>query len=84
MDKLEAGVLDCSGAEMPQDAVVGTCARHRLLEISLPPDILNAIFEDFDVLVLAQRMPKSLLAKKQDGIDEHDGPALYFSLKNTE
>ena len=63
--------------------LLGLALANRLLEIPLPPDMLNAIFDDSDVLVLAQRMPKSLLAQQQDGIDVHDGPALYFSLKDT-
>lgn len=63
--------------------LLGLALANRLLEIPLPPDMLNAIFDDSDVLGLAQRMPKSLLAQQQDGIDEHDGSALYFSLKDT-
>lgn len=63
--------------------LLGLALANRLMEIPLPQDILNAISADHDVTMLAQRMPKSLLAQQQDGIDEHDGPALYFSLKDS-
>lgn len=63
--------------------LLGLALANRLLEIPLPADILNAISGDHDVTVLARRMPKSLLTHQHEGIDEHDGPALYFSLKDS-
>lgn len=55
---------------------------NRLMEVPLPLNILNMISADHDVTMLTQRMPKSLLTHQRDGIDEHDGPALYFALKD--
>lgn len=62
---------------------MGLALANRLMKIPLPPDILNAISADHDVSVLAQCMPKGLLTHQHEGIDEHDGPALYFSLKDS-
>ncbi len=63
--------------------LLGLALANRLMKIPLPPDILNAISADHDVSVLAQCMPKGLLTHQHEGIDEHDGPALYFSLKDS-
>lgn len=63
--------------------LLGLELANRLMEVPLPIYILNMIAADHDVTVLARRMPKSMLTHQQDGIDEHDGPALYFSLKDS-
>jgi hypothetical protein len=63
--------------------LLGLALAHRVMEASLPPDILAEVQEDQDVSDLAPRMPKNLLVNQRSGIDEHDGPALYLSLKDT-
>jgi hypothetical protein len=60
--------------------LLGLALANRLMEVPLPVNILNTIAADHEVTVLARRMPKSMLTHQQ-GIDEHDGPALYFSLQ---
>lgn len=62
--------------------LLGLRLAHRLMDTPLPPNILRAVHSDVHIPPLADRMPKSLLTHSQDGIDEHDGPALYFSLKD--
>ena len=62
--------------------LLGLELANQLMETPLPADVLNEISADHDVTVLARRMPKSMLTHHHDGIDEHDGPALYFSLKD--
>jgi hypothetical protein len=63
--------------------LLGLELANRLMETPLPPDVLNEISADHDVAMLARRMPKSMLTHQHHGIDEHDGPALYFSLKDS-
>ena len=63
--------------------LLGLKLANRLMQIPLPSDVLYEISADHDVTVLARRMPKSVLTHQHDGIDEHDGPALYFSLKDS-
>ena len=63
--------------------LLGLALANRFMEVPLPINILNMIAADHDVTMLARRMPKSMLTHQQDGIDEHDGPALYFSLKDS-
>lgn len=63
--------------------LLGLELANRLMEIPLPSDVLSEISADQDVTVLARRMPKSVLTHQHDGIDEHDGPALYFALKDS-
>jgi hypothetical protein len=63
--------------------LLGLAFANRLMEITLPSYVLNEISADHDVTMLAQRMPMSLLTHQHDGIDEHNGPALYFSLKDS-
>jgi Uncharacterised nucleotidyltransferase len=63
--------------------LLGLELANQLMETPLPADVLNEISADHDVTMLARRMPKSTLTHQHDGIDEHDGPALYFSLKDS-
>jgi Uncharacterised nucleotidyltransferase len=62
---------------------MGLALARQLMDVALPPAIADKVSVDPDVSLLVQRMPKSLLAQRHGGIDEHDGPALYFSLKDT-
>jgi len=63
--------------------LLGLRLAQQMMNAELPPAIWSAVRADADVLDLAARMPKSLLFHPQDGIDEHDGPALYYALKDT-
>jgi len=63
--------------------LLGLRQAQQMMNAELPPAIWTAIRADADVLDLAARMPKSLLFNQHDGIDEHDGPALYYALKDT-
>lgn len=63
--------------------LMGLALAHRVMEVPLPPDIVHTALTDPDLAVLVERVPKSLLAQQQEGIDEHDGPALYFTLKDS-
>lgn len=62
--------------------LLGLSLAHRVMSIPLPPDIVSAVSSEYEIPELAERMPKSLLAQTQRGIDEHDGAALYFTLKD--
>lgn len=62
--------------------LLGLALSHRVMETPIPPQILNMIAADSDVLDLAQRMPKSLLLQQQEGIDDHDVGALLFTLQD--
>jgi len=63
--------------------LLGLRQAQQTMNAELPPALWAAIRADADVMDLAARMPKSLLFQPQDGIDEHDGPALYYALKDT-
>lgn len=63
--------------------LLGLRLAQQTMNATLPPAVWAAVRADADVMTLAARMPKSLLFHPQDGIDEHDGPALYYSLKDT-
>ncbi len=63
--------------------LLGLRQAQQTMNAELPPALWAAVRADADVLDLAARMPKSLLFQPQDGIDEHDGPALYYALKDT-
>jgi len=63
--------------------LLGLRLAQQTMNAALPPGLWAAVRADADVMALAARMPKSLLFRPQDGIDEHDGPALYYSLKDT-
>ncbi|MDF0644696.1 MAG: nucleotidyltransferase family protein [Nitrospira sp.] len=63
--------------------LLGLRLAQQTMNTALPPALWAAVRADPDVLGLAARMPKSLLFQPEDGIDEHDGPALYYALKDT-
>jgi hypothetical protein len=62
--------------------LLGLALSHRVMDAPIPPQILNIIAADSDVLSIAQRMPKSLLLQQQEGLDEHDVGALLFTLQD--
>ncbi|NOS78241.1 MAG: nucleotidyltransferase family protein [Nitrospira sp.] len=62
--------------------LLGLALSHRVMEAPIPPQILNMIAADSDVLSLAQRMPKSLLLQQQEGLDDRDVGALLFTLQD--
>lgn len=63
--------------------LIGLRLAQQTMNTTLPPALWAAVRADSEVMSLAARMPKSLLFQPQDGIDEHDGPALYYALKDT-
>jgi hypothetical protein len=62
--------------------LLGLALSHRVMDAPIPPQILNIIAADSDVLILAQRMPKSLLLQQQEGLDDSDVGALLFTLQD--
>jgi len=62
---------------------LGLSLAHILFDVPLPNPILRSIEADSDLLRISTLMPKSLLNKTLSGIDEGDGEALYFSLKDS-
>ncbi len=62
--------------------LLGLALSHRVMEAPIPPQILNMIAADSDVLNLARRMPKSLLLQQQEGLDDRDVGALLFTLQD--
>lgn len=62
--------------------LLGLALSHRVMDAPIPPQILNTIAADSDVLSVAQRMPKSLLLHQQEGIGDHDIGALLFTLQD--
>lgn len=62
--------------------LMGLALAHRVMNVDLPPDIVRAAFREPDLVELVEHVPKSLLSYQQGCIDEHDGPALYFMLKD--
>jgi len=55
---------------------------HRVMDAPIPPQVLNIIAADPDVLSLARRMPKGLLLQQQEGLDDHVVGALLFTLQD--
>ncbi|MCS6293606.1 MAG: nucleotidyltransferase family protein [Nitrospira sp.] len=62
--------------------LLGLALSHRVMDAPIPPQILNMIAVDSDVLSLAQRMPKSLLLQQREGLDDHGVGALLFTLQD--
>ncbi|MDP3089181.1 MAG: nucleotidyltransferase family protein [Nitrospira sp.] len=62
--------------------LLGLALSYRVMDAPIPPQILNMIAADSDVLGLAHRMPKSLLLQQQEGIDDQDVGALLFTLQD--
>lgn len=62
--------------------LLGLALSHRVMDTPIPPEILNVIAADSDVLSVVQRMPKSLLLQQQEGLDDHDVGALLFTLQD--
>jgi len=62
--------------------LLGLALSHRVMDAPIPPQVLNIIAADPDVLSLARRMPKSLLLQQQEGLDDHDVGALLFTLQD--
>jgi hypothetical protein len=62
--------------------LLGLALSHRVMDTPIPPQLLNIIAADPDVLSLARRMPKSLLLQQQEGLDDHDVGALLFTLQD--
>ncbi len=62
--------------------LLGLALSHRVMDAPIPPQVLNMIAADSDVLSVAQRMPKSLLLQQQEGLDDHDVGALLFTLQD--
>lgn len=63
--------------------LLGLALAHWIFNTPLPPHIRVMLSRDPDILQLAWRMPKGLLASDRDGIDQADAVALYFALKDT-
>ncbi|MDO9120083.1 MAG: nucleotidyltransferase family protein [Nitrospira sp.] len=61
--------------------LLGLALSYRLMDAPIPPQILNMIAADSDVMGLAHRMPKSLLLQQQEGIEDQDVGALLFTLQ---
>jgi hypothetical protein len=62
--------------------LLGLALSHRVMDAPIPPQVLNMIATDSDVLSLAQRMPQSLLLQQQEGLDDRDVGALLFTLQD--
>ena len=62
---------------------LGLSLAHELFDAPLPRTILHSIESDPDLARISPLMPKSLLRETFSGIDEKDGEALYFSLKDS-
>jgi hypothetical protein len=62
---------------------LGLSLAHRLLDAPLPEIVLARLESESDIQLLSHRMPASLLANPQDGINEEQAGALYFSLKDS-
>ena len=62
--------------------LLGLALSHRVMDAPIPPQILNLIAADSDILGLAHRMPKSLLLQQQEGMDDQDVGALLFTLQD--
>lgn len=62
---------------------MGLSLASQLLDVPLPETVLTRFEKDSNVRALACRMPASLLANRQEGIDEEQAGALYFSLKDS-
>ena len=62
--------------------LLGLALAHRVMDAPIPPQILNIIAADSDVVSVAQRMPKSLLLQQQEGLDDHDVGALLFTIQD--
>lgn len=62
---------------------MGLSLAHRLLDAPLPEMVLARLKSNSDVQMLSHRMPASLLTNFQDGVNEEQAGALYFSLKDS-
>ncbi len=62
---------------------LGLSLAHRLLDAPLPEMVLARLKCDPDTQALSLRMPASLLKDYQEGINEEQAGALYFSLKDS-
>ncbi len=62
---------------------LGLSLAHRLLDAPLPETVQARLERDSDIQTLSHRMPASLLTKSQDGVNEEQAGALYFSLKDS-
>ncbi len=62
---------------------LGLSLAHRLLDAPLPEMVLERLQRDADAQALSLRMPAGLLKNYQDGINEEQAGALYFSLKDS-
>lgn len=63
--------------------VLGLMVAYRLLDAPLPGSVVAGLAREGEVAALAGRMPKSLLTRPQEGIDDQDNAALYLSLKDS-
>jgi hypothetical protein len=62
---------------------MGLSLAYLVLDTPLPKAVRTRLEKDSDVQALSCRMPASLLANRQEGIDEEQAGALYFSLKDS-
>ena len=62
---------------------LGLSLAHQLLDAPLPEMVLGRLKSDVGTQTLSLRMPAGLLKNYQEGINEEQAGALYFSLKDS-
>jgi hypothetical protein len=63
--------------------LMGLALAYTLFDAPLPRPVQDAVAADRDIPDLARRMPKGLLRAGQEGVEETDAEALYFTLKDS-